>query len=58
MEHRIGMLGKRMAQGGSGHKRIAVAVATDPTADVQKIGQLQIGIRVRQLFLHCAIHCR
>ena len=58
MEHRIGMLGKRMAQGGSGYKRIAVAVAAYPTTDVQKVGQLQIGIRVRQLFLHRAIHRR
>jgi hypothetical protein len=43
VEHGVGMAGEGVAQGVGRHKRVAVAVAAYPAADVQQLGHLDAG---------------
>lgn len=43
-ESGIGMLGKGVLQGVGGNKGVAIAVASNPTANVQNIGQGGVGV--------------
>ena len=57
-EHRIGMAGKRVAQGLGCHKRITVAVAANPAADFQNIRHFHIRIGRLKITFHAAVEFR
>ena len=55
VEHGVGMAGEGVAQGGGRHKRVAVAVAAYPAADLQQLGHFDAGPGGLELVFHAAV---
>ena len=55
VKHGVGMAGEGVAQGGGRHKRVAVAIAAYPAADLQQLGHLDAGPGGLELVFHAAV---